>query len=512
MLAARFADYFLQKEGRFPETLPTDNTQKSFVILAENGEILYRDDNAGLFPEEGKKLLARPESERALETGSGESEAYTAAFFGKIYSYAHRLSDGSLLIVSSDTLDIFSLMNELVAVLVFMCVLIFALTAIIAKRLTENIVAPIEKTSLTEIDEQLSPYDELRPFISKISYQSKEIKRQMERVKRQKLRLQAVSDSMNEGLIVLDRDGDILSVNHSAMQAFGVTDPDKVKNTNILELAGHEPNFSANIALAYGNKRGSFYHTLPGHTYEIFYSPVSDGSDVMGVVILMFDMTDKLRNEQIRTEFTANVSHELKTPLTSIHGYAQLMTNGLAKPEDMLTFAGKIEKESGRLITLVEDIIKLSNLDEGIKPEKCRFAIRPLITEIFDTLSLAAGRKNVSFSLSGGDFEIEASKSQMHELFYNILDNAVKYNKDGGSVTVTVGKNEVTIADTGIGIPEDCRERIFERFFRVDKSHSKTVNGTGLGLSIVKHIAMNNHLNVHVDSTLGKGTVFTVEF
>lgn len=512
-LLARFADSGLQKDGVLPAELPAFSDGKSYVILSSDGSLLYDADPTGKIASDGRSLLTRPEVANALSDGSGEDEAYSPGFFGKNYRYAKKLSDGSILIVSCNTLDIFTLMNEFSVVLVFMCVLIYLLTAVIAKRLTENIVAPIEQISFTEIDKQCSPYEELQPFISKIAYQSREIKHQTERVERQKLRLQAVSDSMNEGLAVLDRDGNILSLNRGAARVLHIDNPDAVKSTSLLSLTGNDPDFAAKLAAAYQNKRGSFTYKTGDQTYELFYSPVSDGKDVIGVVILLFDITEKLKNEQIRTEFTANVSHELKTPLTSIHGYAQLITSGLARPEDTPLFAEKIEKESSRLMALVEDIIQLSNLDEGAEPEKAVFSVHPMLAEILDTLSLAAEKKNVHFSLGDGDFRIEAGRSQIHELFYNILDNAVKYNKDGGRVDVSVDPcGKVRIADTGIGIPDDLRERIFERFFRVDKSHSKMVNGTGLGLSIVKHIAMNNHIGIHVDSTLGKGSVFTVDF
>lgn len=512
-LLARFADSGLQKDGVLPAELPAFSDGKSYVILSSDGSLLYDADSTGKIASDGHSLLTRPEVANALSDGSGEDEAYSPGFFGKNYRYAKKLSDGSILIVSCNTLDIFTLMNEFSVVLVFMCVLIYLLTAVIAKRLTENIVAPIEQISFTEIDKQCSPYEELQPFISKIAYQSREIKHQTERVERQKLRLQAVSDSMNEGLAVLDRDGNILSLNRGAARVLHIDNPDAVKSTSLLSLTGNDPDFAAKLAAAYQNKRGSFTYKTGDQTYELFYSPVSDGKDVIGVVILLFDITEKLKNEQIRTEFTANVSHELKTPLTSIHGYAQLITSGLARPEDTPLFAEKIEKESSRLMALVEDIIQLSNLDEGAEPEKAVFSVHPMLAEILDTLSLAAEKKNVHFSLGDGDFRICAGQSQMHELFYNILDNAVKYNKDGGRVDVSVDPcGKVRIADTGIGIPDDLRERIFERFFRVDKSHSKMVNGTGLGLSIVKHIAMNNHIDIQVNSTLGKGSVFTVDF
>ncbi len=483
----------------------------SFAVVSRMGDVFVLKDDAGILDIERQSHSVAVKT--AIDHGAGEERHYTKGSTSKIYTYAQTLDDDRILILSTPTLDIGLLVSELFAVILFTMVLICIFTAILAKTLTERIIEPLDRISLSEIDEKHPPYQELKPFISKIAYQSREITHQMERVKRQKLRLQAVSDSMSEGLIVLDKDGNILSLNHSAMLAFGVTDAEAVKTAGISVLSGTDREFSAHLQNAYKGIRGSFYYTVSGKTFDMFYSPVSDKDNIMGVVILMFDMTEKVRNEQIRTEFTANVSHELKTPLTSIHGYAQLITSGIAKETgDMRECAGKIEKESRRLIMLVEDIIKLSNLDEGAEPEKEGFSVRTMLAEIIDTLSINAQSRGVTFSLIGDDFEIMASQSQIHELLYNIIDNAVKYNKENGSVRITVGKETVTIADTGIGIPEEYKERVFERFFRVDKSHSKTVNGTGLGLSIVKHIAMNNDIVIKVDSEVGKGSIFYIDF
>lgn len=388
----------------------------------------------------------------------------------------------------------------------------FFVAKYLASHLTDSIVSDIDSVSLDGNDGKRFPFSELASFVTRISDQNAEINRQMERVKRQKLRLQAVSESMSEGLIVLDREGNILSVNASAMSFFGLDGSEKVQKTGIMSLTGKSDDFADNIIKALHNKKGSFYHKIGDKTYEIFYSPVADGEKVMGVVMLMFDMTERVRNEQIRTEFTANVSHELKTPLTSIHGYAQLITSGMAKPEDTALFAGKIEKESRRLIALVEDIIELSHLDEGADSPKTSFAVRPMINEIADSLRINADKHGITVEVRGGDFTLYSDNLRIHELIYNIADNAVKYNKDGGRVDITVSDGTVTVRDTGIGIPEECRDRVFERFFRVDKSHSKTVNGTGLGLSIVKHIAMNYGIKIELDSKFGEGSEFRIIF
>lgn len=489
---------------------------KNITIISSDGNAYYIGNNKDNHPDDNNyDRVIRSIVEKARQSSFAESEKYASTFLGKIYFCANLLDNGDVLVVSAGTLDIFTLMSELVIVLLLVCILIFIFTAIIAKRLTENIVNPIEITSLDEIDSLQSPYEELKPFIAKIAYQSGEIKRQVERVERQKLRLQAVSENMNEGLIVLGKDGNILSINKSALESFGIVNANSLKNTNVFSLMNTHPEFAKHLISTFEeNKRGSFEYKIGENTYEIFFSPVSDKADVMGVVILMFDVTDKLKNEQIRAEFTANVSHELKTPLTSIHGYAQLITSNVAKPEDIFVFASKIQKESERLITLVDDIIELSNLDEGKQSDNESFDVLSVIFDVAESLKINAERRNIIIDVSGESLIFNGDADRIHELIYNIADNAVKYNVEGGNVKISSNgvDRTVIISDTGIGIPPEYKDRVFERFFRVDKSHSKTVNGTGLGLSIVKHIAINNNIKISVESEQGKGTVFTLTF
>ncbi len=485
---------------------------KSLILLSSDGKIqsIY-DENNGPGEYNGD-ILSSDIVIKANRSGEAESEKYASGSLGKTYSYCIVLDNEDVLILSGDTLEMSMLIAEFMVVIVFVGILIFVFSGLISKKVTENIVAPIENTSLYEIDEQQSPYEELKPFITKIAYQSREIKHQIERVKRQKLRLQTVSESMSEGLIVLDKDGNILTLNNSAISFFGVENKDSYKKMSIVSLTGKNTEFTQNIIKALHNNKGSFQYKKDENTYEIFYSPVVDDGQVTGVVILMFDMTDRLRNEQIRTEFTANVSHELKTPLTSIHGYAQLISSGMAQSSDAPVFAAKIEKESKRLISLVEDIIELSNLDEGVQTVKNQFSIRSMILEITENLRLTAANRGIELTVGEGEFQVFADSMRIHQMLYNIIDNAVKYNRDNGRVNIAIGERQIVISDTGIGIPDDCKERIFERFFRVDKSRSKTVNGTGLGLSIVKHIAINNGIKINVESVLGNGTTFTLDF
>lgn len=513
---ARIIADFINSENFDNDTLPPSikysMNGKTLIIASAEGKVRYVSDNNMLSGYPDNKILSADIITKVKRNGEAESESYRAGVFGKTYSYYVVLENKDVLVLSGDTLEMSTLVAEFAIVILFVGVLIFIFSGLISRKVTENIVAPIENTSLYEIDEQQSPYEELKPFVTKIAYQSREIKHQIERVKQQKLRLQTISESMSEGLIVLDKDGNILTLNNSAMSFFDVENKDSYKKTRIISLTGKDTEFTQNIIKALQNNKGSFCHEKDDKTYEIFYSPVVDDGVVSGVIILMFDMTERLRNEQIRTEFTANVSHELKTPLTSIHGYAQLISSGMAQSSDAPLFAGKIEKESRRLISLVEDIIELSNLDESVQVVKSCFNVRPVILEIVENLRLTAKERNIELCVTEGDFQTYADSMRIHELLYNIIDNAVKYNKNNGKVNIAINGRQIIISDTGIGIPEDCKERIFERFFRVDKSRSKTVNGTGLGLSIVKHIAINNGIKINVESKLGEGTTFTLDF
>lgn len=484
---------------------------KSVCIHAADGSIAFFSDKKALF-DDRNAVAALASVKKAYEDGFGDCERYASGFLRKMYCASVKLSDGRIVTVAALTLDLPAVFAEIAVVLLIVGVLIYIFSAMISKKLTENIIAPIEKSSPDDMDESTFPYDELKPFIQRISYQNAEIKRQIERVKRQKLRLQAISESMNEGLIVLDREGNILSVNDSAMSYLGTYGKEKYTKTSIMPLIHGNSEFADNIINALHNERGNFRYENEGRHYEVFYSPVCDDDKVLGVIILMFDITERLKNEQIRAEFTANVSHELKTPLTTIHGFAQLLSGGMADKEDVSRFATKIEKESGRLITLVEDIIELSNLDEGAQGEKTVFNVYPMVCEIAEGLRINAGKRDIEIAVIGDDFSFEGDSIRIHELIYNIIDNAVKYNKDSGRVDITVGNGVVTVKDTGIGIPEEYKDRIFERFFRVDKSHSKKVNGTGLGLSIVKHIAKNNGIKIVLDSVAGEGTRFDIIF
>ena len=396
----------------------------------------------------------------------------------------------------------------MVILLVFMGALLYLLAVHIADKMTASIVKPFKNMFSSKPSEI---YAEILPLTQAIKYKNEEIKRQRENAQEREIQLQVVTDTMNEGFILLDKRGNVKLINDFALRLFG-KDLTAVKGVNFTNLIKDET-FEGAIKKALDFQRSNAVFETNNSYYRIYCSPIMHDDNFGGVIILLFDVTGTYQSEKMRREFSANVSHELKTPLTSINGYAQIISNGLANNSDIPEFAGKIAKESNRLMMLIEDILRLSNLDEGAPAEPfTEFPAKEAVSEVLSSLEEKSAKRNVSIKCEGGDFTVKANKTQIIELIYNLCDNAIKYNKDGGSVLVTIAENTIAISDTGIGIPEEYQDRIFERFFRVDKSHSKKVDGTGLGLSIVKHIAKQNNIEIAVDSKIGKGSKFSVLF
>ena len=481
------------------------NTENRITLIDGNGNILYDS-----FEISGENHLDRSEVKSALENGKGHSERYSKTLKKRMYYSALRLSDGSVLRFCDNADRVPEVFYTIVLAVIFIMVLMYIATATVASVFTHNIVKPI-----SEIDpkgENLDEvYEEIRPFLKRISQQNDEIYRQMERVTEQKARLRAIMDNINEGLVIIGKNSDILSVNTPALEIFSVRE-NEVRYKNYSALTTKEQVLSL-IKKSLSGHKGSELFEKENRTYEIFHSPVFDSESITGCVLMIFDVTERVDSEKIRKEFTANVSHELKTPLTTIHGYSQIIGSGIARPEDVGDFVKKIEKESRRLIALVDDIIKLSHLDEGsADTPKQRVSLRAVANEVMDSLSAKAEEMQVTMCLEGSDSFVTANPSQLSEMIYNLADNAIKYNKPQGKVTIRVSENLMEIADTGIGISAEFTDRIFERFFRVDKSHSKKVDGTGLGLSIVKHLALANGARIKVESTVGEGSIFKVYF
>ncbi len=463
-------------------------------------------DNAGNIVYDSNELY-----HKHFEHGS-KSGKLSCALCGKSIVYTMKEASGGYTVcVCSPSGRMPAAFYGILIAVLFIMGLMYVLTAVAASLLTENIVKPIRKINVLNPDSLDGVYEEIRPFLKKIAHQSEEIDRQSEKVTEQKARLRTIMDNINEGLVIISPTFEVLTANSPALDIFGKSERD-VKYKSYRNLTERESILNV-IKLAVSGQKGSTMYDKLERTYEIFYSPIYEDDTIGGAVLLLFDVTERTAAERIRREFTANVSHELRTPLTTIHGYAQIIDKGIAKPEDITGFASKIEKESSRLMTLVDDIMKLSHLDEGKGDEdKQNISLKKIASEVCDSLSKKAEDMDVTVTVSGKEGNIYANHSQITEMVYNLTDNAIKYNVKGGSVHISVSENGIEISDTGIGIPSEHLDRIFERFFRVDKSHSKMIGGTGLGLSIVKHIAKINGGTVTVQSTPNQGTTFRVLF
>jgi len=490
------------------KNIDVDMNGKQVVLFLEDGRVLYNNAaDESVFDSD----FSSPEIKTAMSTGYGEATRDVKKSSQKLYCYAVRLSDGSVLRLSSPIKNIIPMFYSVLVSVLFIAALMYILTAVVATQLTDNIIKPIRK--ITSIDEDAfeNVYEEIQPLLKRIARQNREISQQTSKAISQKAHIQAIMDNMNEGLIITDKNSEILSINSCALDIFSVDEYNV--NHKYFDRLTEDKQLRAALQKALAGNKDNLIFANDIKTYQIFYGPIYEKNEINGAVMLLFDVSQKTETEKIRREFTANVSHELKTPLTTIHGYAQIISNGIAKPDDISGFIKKIEKESSRLITLVNDIIELSHLDETSEnPEKQSVSLRNVVNEVLENLGENAKKKDISIEVSGNDTTVFANLSQVTEMIYNLTDNAIKYNKDGGNVNITIGDKKLTISDTGIGIPEKYFDRIFERFFRVDKSHSKMVNGTGLGLSIVKHLAKANNTEITVSSELGKGTEFTLCF
>ncbi|MBE7012266.1 MAG: PAS domain S-box protein [Ruminococcaceae bacterium] len=402
--------------------------------------------------------------------------------------------------------------NYLIKVIVPVALIIIGVilvATLISSILADKLTTPIRDIDLFAQSHE-GIYAEITPLVERIEFQNREIARQIDRVKRQKSRLYVVGESMSEGLIVFDGDGKILSMNSSAEKIFGADS--RVIGDNISSISSNLEIYEA-IEHACSGGKAIITERISDKPYQIFVSPAVDKGLVSSVIMLVFDVSELEKSEKIRREFSANVSHELKTPLTTILGYSQIINNGIAKTEDISNFMGKIEHETTRLISLVDDIMKLSRLDEENSTDNfSEITLMDVIEDVCERLLHRANKNNVSLVISGDTSSIAGDLLQITELVYNLTDNAIKYNKPGGMVTISVSGNILTVKDTGIGIPEKYFDRIYERFFRVDKSHSKKIGGTGLGLSIVKHIAQRHGATINLESRENIGTIFTVTF
>lgn len=475
------------------------------TIVAPDGTVLFDD-------EKDREILEnhadRTEIKEAFTSGVGKSLRFSDTLRQETYYYAIKMDDGSVLRLAKTTSSIWGLFEKALPVVAFMVISVTILAYFLAGRLTARIVNPINQ--MEEIDTQKvlpPPYDELAPFVKAISRQREKISRQVETLQNRSETIDAIMDNMNEGIILINSDGIILSVNKSATSIFSINEPPNGKN--IWEVL-REPQIIENIRLALSGARKELCLSRNDRIYRLYFSPVADS----GAMILFLDITESSLAEKQRREFSANVSHELKTPLTTIYGNAEMMESNMVKKEDQAEFVRKIKDEAGHMIALIEDIIMLSRLDEqGGEVPMENVELGDIVREIATSLSIKAGEQNIRIDVTGAGV-FTANHSQMTELCYNLIDNAVKYNKPDGSVNIRIQPIpkgvQIEVKDTGIGIPAEAQNRIFERFYRVDKSRSKKTGGTGLGLAIVKHIVMAYKGDIDLQSTEGKGTSITV--
>lgn len=488
------------------------DAKERITLITSSGKVLF--DNKAI-ADKMENHLSRKEVKEALDSGEGYAVRRSETLGSKSCYYALKLKNGNILRISDDSLTVWTVLINLLPAICAIAIMTLVLSSVLAAVISKKILKPLNSINLENPDAQ-NVYDELIPFINKINMQNRKIDRQIARLTRSRREFDIITENMSEGLVLTDIKGNILTHNKGIEKFFGVGE--NINGKNILTLNRSEV-FREIFSDITEKRRGEDILSLNGRYYDMTANPVYDEDGTpCGAVILAVDITEKEKREKLRREFTANVSHELKTPLTSISGISDMLMNGIVAPEDIKGFAGDINKESARLITLVNDIIKLSELDEGAYSTETDEKVNLLKTaaEIKERLEAIAAKKNVKIAVTGEDAEITGGESLVFEMLYNLCDNAVKYNKENGNVTVSVGTSEgapfVTVKDTGIGIPPEYTDRIFERFFRVDKSRSKESGGTGLGLSIVKHIAMSLGADIRVESAVGKGTEITVTF
>ena len=496
----------VQLDGiEYLKTIDSDTYRITWIQA--DGKVIY-DTRAGA--DSMSNHSDRKEVKEALESGEGSGSRYSDTLMEKTSYYAKLLDDGSVLRISAKyaTAGLLALgmLQPILAVLVAALVL----SGILARRLSKRIVEPMNRLDLDRPLEN-DTYEELSPLLNRINRQHREIEMQMRYLRQKTDEFTQITESMKEGLILLDSEGRVLSINKAAQDILG-TDDDCTGRDFLSIERSRSINHTIEEAFAAGH--GEVCAEYGGREYRIDISRIESDGETVGAVLLAFDITEQQNAQRNRREFTANVSHELKTPLQGIIGSAELIENGMVKPEDMPRFIGHIRKEASRLVTLIEDIIRLSQLDEGREMPRESVDIFELAEEVKDTLEGACKAKHISMNLTGEHIRIDGVKRLLYEIIYNLCDNAVKYNTEGGAADIDIGSDganaRITVTDSGIGIPQDQQERVFERFYRVDKSHSKESGGTGLGLSIVKHAVSYHNGTVNMQSRPGEGTEITV--
>ncbi len=511
----RLASYGVEADGldyleqlaspyRFPST-----ADFRLTWIAADGEVLF---DTHVPAAEMENHSDRVEIREALAEGESEGVRYSQTLTERTLYCAQRLSDGTVLRISISQLTVFALAMGMLQPILLTAIIAVILSALLAHRMAKSIVAPLDRLDLDRPLEN-DAYEELSPLLGRIHQQHRQIEAQLRELGRKTEEFEQITENMGEGLVLLDGKGVVLSINPAARTIFHA-DSACVGQEFLVIDRDHEINLTIQTALEEGHSEVRAVRNDREYQFDI--SRITVDGLTAGTVLLAFDVTEQAAAERSRREFTANVSHELKTPLQSIMGSAELLENGLVKQEDVPQFVGVIRTEAARLVTLVEDIIHLSQLDEGIAPAKEQVNLLELARSAASTLWERAEERHIDLSVSGENLMVDGVRSFLYEMLYNLIDNAIKYNIDGGRVELSVSAGDtgitVSVKDTGIGIPPEYQARVFERFFRVDKSRSKASGGTGLGLSIVKHIAQYHHAEIKLHSGNGRGTIIEILF
>lgn len=498
----------LEAEELLPKLRQTGAVDLRITWISPEGQVLYDSDaEAG----EMENHLNREEVAEAFRKGEGQSVRDSSTLSERTFYYACLLSDGTVLRISGERDSVWGVLLDALKPMILVLLVAILLALLLAYRTAKRVVKPLNEVDL-EHPEKARTYEELAPLLEKISAQNRQIADQMQELRRREEEFTAVTEHMSEGLLIVDKHAELLLCNTTAKKLLGIE-----KTGQSLLSINRSPVFrSAAEAVAQGQREVQSL-SLDGRSYQLMTTPAYDGEILTGATLVLLDVTEKEDRERLRREFTANVSHELRTPLTAIGGYAELIAEGMAKPEDVPRFAGHVQREAKRLLALIEDILRLSQLDEGSAGgEKTPQRLDLIAAAVVEQLAPAASGQGIALEIEAEPCELSGVGRLLEEMIFNLCDNAVKYNVTGGSVRIRTGLEEgrptLEVSDTGIGIPVSEQERVFERFYRVDKSHSKAIGGTGLGLSIVKHAALYHRAQIALDSTPGQGTTVTVRF
>ncbi len=505
---ADYISYSIKSEGAsYIDNFNADN--KRITLISENGTVLA-DTSANAKGLENH--AERSEIKEAQSKGNGKSSRYSKTLMQKTLYYAEKLDNGTILRVSTTQNSVVVILLGLLYPMIVVIVIALILSLVLSSRLSKKIIKPINEIDLENPAENIT-YEELTPLLKKISAQNKTIDKQLKEAKQRQEEFKLITENMSEGLLVIDKDANVLSFNDAALRLLEISD---VTSGSVLTF-NRSKGFRTVVEKALAGERCENDIYIDDKTYSVIANPVYVNSKIIGAVIVILDITESAKREQLRREFTSNVSHELKTPLTAISGFAEMMMQGGTPENTVVDFSTTIYNAAGRLITLVSDIMKISELDEGaVIVEQEKVDLHELSKEIITRLNSVAEKKNITLNLIGDSAFVVGAKKIIDEMIYNLCDNAIKYNKENGIVDVIINtienKVNVTVRDTGIGIPLADQNRVFERFYRVDKSHSKQIGGTGLGLSIVKHGAAYHNAEISLESVEDKGTSITISF